>query len=227
MSGVLSFDIETIPTQKPLSEAQQEEFEKRMTAQIKKRFPEGYSLSQDEYSNLRGLVMATTPYLGEIVVIGLYGVDGEQRQEMALTGSEPEILNQFWNILRQWEGSFCSFNGLEFDTPFIVRRSMYHNIKPTNNRFLDLKRYSKWPHFDVKMVMGDYDKYASGKLSLVCDFLGVPSPKEGEVNGSQVEQAFLDGKINLIAEYCLRDVKATYECYNRIKDWTFNPQIKS
>jgi hypothetical protein len=225
MADIISFDIETIPQQAPLSISQQEEYDKRIKAILKKNFPDG-NYTEEDFAKMRGLVMATTPYLGEIVCIGLYRNTGSVDGEKAIVGDEKEMLINFWKQIADFGGSFVSFNGLDFDVPFIIKRSMFHKILPTNNNFVNLKRFSTWPHFDVKYVMGDYDKYASGSLKLVCEYLGVPSPKEGEIKADQVEQAFYDGKIKEISEYCLRDVVSTYKCYEIIKKYTFNPQIK-
>ncbi len=220
----LTFDIETIPIQKKLTPIQQEESEKRIEAVLKRKFPNQEKYTDEEYEDAKGLALSTTPYLGEIVCIGVHRThaDGSE-QTYSFTGSESNILLDFWGLLSNFKGLFVSFNGLDFDTPFIIKRSMYHSIRPTNNSFLDLKRFSRWPHFDVKAVIGDYDKYASGTLALICDFLGVPSPKEGDIKANGVAKAYLDGQINLIAEYCVRDVIATYKCYQIISKYVYTP----
>lgn len=225
MADIISFDIETIPQRAPLTTSQQEEYDKRLKAYLKRNFPNN-DYTEENVNAARGLVMATTPYLGEIVCIGLYRNTGTAEEAIALVGDEKEMLERFWKNIANFKGVFISFNGLDFDVPFIVKRSMFHKIKITNNNFVDLKRFSRWPHFDVKYIIGDFDKYASGSLKLICDFLGVPSPKEGEIKADKVEEAFFAGKVNEIGEYCLRDVQATYLCYNVIKDYTFNPQLK-
>ena len=56
---------------------------------------------------------------------------------------------------------------------------------------------------------------------------GIKSPKSEGVDGSKVAEYFKAGRIEEIAEYCLRDVKATWELY---EIWTkylnFNPSTK-
>ena len=42
---------------------------------------------------------------------------------------------------------------------------------------------------------------------------GIVSPKEAGVDGSMVGDLFTEGRIDDIAEYCLRDVKATWELF--------------
>lgn len=220
---VLTFDIETIPKQKPLTVLQQEEYNKKLNQKLKQKFGDKPEYTDEEKESLRGLTMATNYFLGEIVCIGLHKKNTNSGEEgsIALLGSEKEILTRFWSNLTNFHGLFVSFNGLAFDVPFIIKRSLYHNILPTNKDFLDLKRFSKWPHFDVKLVFGDYDNYSTGTLASICEFTGVASPKEGEIKADGVEQAYIDGKINLIGEYCLRDVISTYNVYEKLKDYTY------
>jgi len=167
--------------------------------------------------------MATNPFYGEIICIGLYRTtgDGTMFDSKALIGKEKTILTSFWKVLESFKGVFISFNGLGFDLPFILKRSMMYGIKPTNNDFLDMKRFSRKPHFDVKLVMGDWDKYAFGTLRLMCDHFGVLSPKEGDVKAENVEEEFRKGNIDLIAEYCMKDVEATHELYEKLQAYQF------
>jgi len=195
-----------------------------MKGYLKKNYPKNnYTLS--DLKHARNLIMSVSPYLGKIVVIGVhYKDDNNKVQTDALFGNdEREILINFWKYLSQFgKGLFISFNGLAFDVPFIIKRSMYHRITPSNNSFLDLRRFSKWPHFDVKMVVGDWDRYAVGTLDLLTNFLGIPSPKDGKVAAADVNQAYLDGKLKDVADYCLKDVIATYEVYSVVKNFTYN-----
>lgn len=224
MSDILVIDIETIPQQETMTSKQKDLYKKLMATQIKKSNDSKISLS--ELKKLRGLVMSTNPYLGEIIVIGLYRNKDGNTGSIGLTGPEPQILKRFWDTMATFKGQIVTFNGLEFDIPFIIKRSMKHGILPTNNDLLDMKKFSRYPHFDVKMIMGNWDKFATGNLDLICDFLGVASPKEGEIKASGVEQAYKEGKIKEIAEYCIRDVEATYKVFEKIKDYTFKPPIK-
>jgi len=216
----ITFDIETIPFQGVLTNAHEEEILKKSKLILKTPNP-----TEEELASVRDFVMAVNPYMGEIICIGLHGVtfSGEE-QLIALTGTEKEILTKFWSGISEHAGVFVSFNGVDFDVPFIIKRSIFHQIRPTNNNFMDLKRFSRWPHFDVRAVMGDFDKFASGTLDLITQFCGVQSPKEGDIKAEDVYKAYKDGRISEIADYCLRDVKSTYEVYSIIKNYTFKPR---
>jgi len=210
----LTFDVETVPQQSDLSEIQVEELEKRMNSYLS-RNPDA---DEDEAKNL---IMSTNPYFGELVCIGLKSSCRTQSKTKALIGSEKDILTEFWTILKEFRGIFVSFGGLNFDVPFILKRSMKHLISPTNKNFLDTRRFQKFPHFDVGAIISDYNHYARATLRLVCEQLGIPSPKEEGICGKDVAAAFLRGEIDKIAKYCLRDVDATHACYLIAKNYTF------
>lgn len=219
----LTFDIETIPQQEPLTSIQQEELNRH----LEKTFQKNPTWSEEEKEKYRRQIMATNPMFGEIICIGLHRTTKDKDvylyDSIALTtktvGTEKQILQRFWKIIERFNGIFISFNGLDFDVPYIIKRSMRYNILPTNNSFLDRRRFSTRPHFDVKLVFGDWDKYAFGNLRLLSDFLHIDSPKEGKVTAENVEIEFKKGNIDLIAEYCLKDVEATYKIYEILKNY--------
>lgn len=217
MKNTLTFDIETVPQQAPLTTLQETEIEKRIDALLLRK-------PDEDREKAKRLIMATNPFFGEIVCIGFYKttLSGEAGS-IALTGTEKQILEKFWGIVGKFDGLFISFNGIDFDVPFILKRSMHHRIEPNNNNFLDLKRYSRFPHYDVKQVISDFDRFAGGTLELICEFLGMPSPKAGGIRAENVEEEYKKGNIEGISQYCLLDVETTYKIWDISKKYTFNP----
>lgn len=211
---ILTFDLETVPQRAPLSEIQQEELDKKLERYLERR-------PSADPEEAKSLLMGTSPYLGEIIVIGLHKFVNGETDTIALTGPEDEILDRFWNILSSHKGLFVSYNGLSFDVPFTLKRSMKHSIKPTNSDFMNTRRYMKYPHFDAKEVISDFDKWNAPTLRMACDLLGVPSPKEGEVKAEDVaEVSQQPGGLKKIADYCIRDVEATYQVYRKLQNYT-------
>ena len=210
--ATVTFDIETIPEQRKLSGYQQELFDKRFASEMK--YTGTNPDDTEAVSKLGSKIKGTNPILGNIVCIGLYF--DEKDKQVALTGTEPEILTEFWELIK-YDSSFNSFNGYEFDIPWVLLRSAKHKINPPvygngkSHPFLSRPRFRTWPHFDVAKWVSDWDYKKSLSLKAVCEMWGIASPKEGEIRADGVEEAYLDGKINLIAEYCLRDVMATYK----------------
>lgn len=212
---ILTFDIETIPQQEPLSDIQEEELDKKLERYLLRK-------PESDPDEAKKLIMGTSPYFGEIIVIGLHKFDSIQDAEdtIALTGSEEEILKRFWNIIKNHVGLFVSFNGLSFDVPFILKRSMKHSVPPTNSDFMNTRRYSKFPHFDSKEIIADFDRFAAPTLRLACELLGIPSPKEGEVKAEDVAKVFKEkGGLEKIANYCIKDVEATYLLFRKLQKY--------
>lgn len=131
-------------------------------------------------------------------------------------GDERTILENFWKLIEK-SRRYITFNGRHFDIPFIIYRSMIHNIKPT--RKLMTNRYHSDTHFDIYDQLTFYSAAYGHSLEMWCNSMGITNPKEKGIDGSKVGQYYRDGKIMEIAQYCNRDVIATGELYERIKDY--------
>ena len=214
----LIFDIETIP-QSTLLPSQENALKTKVERATKN------STDKSEYDGIRNKIMAVSPFFGEIICIGIMKVKetGEEVSRV-LTGDEKTMLQTWWDILKHHKGLFVHYNGLGFDVPYILKRSMFHDVLPTNSQFLDTRRFQKHPHFDVFQVICDYDMRNAISLDVATEFLGLKSPKGGEVKAENVYQAYKDGRIQEIADYCLDDVKATYEVHKKVKNYTFQPK---
>ena len=101
-------------------------------------------------------------------------------------------------------------------------RTMYHKIETGNKQFFNLKKYGTWPHYDIMQHLANWSYENKPSLDQVSEFFGIPSPKSGEISGKDVYQAYKDGRIDEIAEYCMRDVKATYELYKITSKYIYN-----
>ncbi len=216
INNVLSYDIETIPEEvSELTSTQTEQIQKKLDRYLKAH-PEEVVNKE----SIRNMLMATNPLFGRIVCIGLTYLSGENVREVGLVGEEKDILASWWNEIKSYSGTFVSFNGLEFDAPYIMTRSMKYSIAPTNKNFCSLQRFQRYPHYDVMQWACNWDRFKSSGLKTLCDFLGIPSPKEGEVAAENVYSAYKDGQIDKIKEYCLKDTKATLQIYNKLKKYT-------
>ena len=156
------------------------------------------------------------PTTGAIVCIGLY--DTERKTEKALTQEdERALLTSFWKLLGESPPKlFVTFNGKSFDFPYINIRSAILEIPPSMQ--LSVRRFSNSPHFDVREVLAGNERHRRGSLDYFCSIFGIPSPKE-HMNGAAVGEAYKQGRLDEIAQYCLADCRATGALYERVKPY--------
>ena len=185
---------------------------------------------------------ALFPGLGKIITIGLWNLDQdrglvllegehEERREWErvahsdiFRGTERELLECFWEIVDRKRPRLVSFNGRGYDGPILMIRSAQLGIAPTAN--LVGNRYHIGMHTDLLEIftfMGVWRERYS--LDYWCRRFDVESPK-GSIDGSQVARAYREGRIEEIGEYCLRDVRATGQLYEKVKD-TLMPLYRS
>jgi len=106
-----------------------------------------------------------SPFRGKIVSIGviniedgrscaLYEVPGQTEivYERAgartyISGTEKQILERFWSFFEN-DSRFISFNGRQFDGPFLMIRSAIHGVTP--KRDLVGYRYGFHPNCDLR-----------------------------------------------------------------------------
>jgi predicted PolB exonuclease-like 3'-5' exonuclease len=207
---MLTFDIETAPLR-------EEEYTEIQKGYIQKKL--NNALKRDPSIDLKakeGELKGTDPYLSRVVCIGLFFA--QQGRSLALTNDdEKAILEAFWNIIAGYNGIFISYNGIRFDVPYIIRRSLHFGLKPTNMQFLQYTKYDPFPpHFDVFLaISGGREQFYS--LHEACEFFNVPSPKEGGIVAAEVGDAYYAGRIQEIADYCLRDLQSTYQLFEKVR----------
>lgn len=150
------------------------------------------------------------------------GGGGSGGVEFAPQVDESELLTAFWDVARRYD-SIVTFNGRGFDVPFLYLRSALLNVPISRKDWLGY-RFQTEPHCDLAEQFTFYN--VSGKdgaarrfnLDFYCRAFGIPSPKAEGVTGRDVNDLLAEGRHRDIAEYCLRDVKATTELYRIWKD---------
>ena len=180
------------------------------------------------------------PFTAQVVCIAMLNADSrrgkvlftaEDHEENAAVGGpvefvpcadEVELLTAFWDVARHYD-SVVTFNGRGFDVPFIYLRSALLNVPISRKNWLGY-RYQTDPHCDLAEQFTFYS--VSGRdgaarrfnLDFYCKAFGVDSPKSHGVTGHDVKTLLAEGKHREIAEYCLRDVRATVELYRIWKE---------
>jgi hypothetical protein len=126
---------------------------------------------------------------------------------------EAELLRAFWVLAAQAE-VVVSYNGRNFDVPFLVTRSLVHGV-PARVDLLG-KPYDLRPHLDLYKLLQPGRALGPAGLEVLCWALGVESPK-GALDGSQVAPTYAAGDIEAIARYNRGDVRATVAVYQRVR----------
>ncbi|MCU7525759.1 MAG: 3'-5' exonuclease [Ignavibacteria bacterium] len=167
------------------------------------------------------------PFTARIIAIGLMDVESEktavyyeavEKEEWAepekntryIGRSECEMLRLFWKIMAQTE-LVITFNGRTFDIPFLMMRSAMLKVKPVKN--IIKNRFDKSHHVDLLDQLSFYGAVRKFNLDFYCHAFGIKSPKSKELNGREVKNYYLSGRIKEIASYCAGDVHAAYELY--------------
>lgn len=154
---------------------------------------------------------------GKIVCVSMGRMDGEdlKLKSFCLDG-EKDLLIDVAAILTK-ATSLVAHNGKDFDYPWLCRRMIINGIKlPPLLQIQNLKPWEIKLEDTVEMwKFGQFQHRVS--LALMCEILGLPSPKEG-MDGSQVADVFYKEKdFDKIASYCEGDVTALINVYNKIK----------
>jgi 3'-5' exonuclease len=175
-----------------------------------------------------------SPYTGKIVVVAMMNPETgkgvvwreatERRETKSEDGlfdfvgcSEKEMLAEFWAALSKFD-RFVTFNGRTFDGPFLSVRSAIHGLLPSKN--LLGYRYSMDSHVDLLEVLtfqGAVSRDQAPSLHAACVAFGIPSPKSEEMHGYAVGDAYREGRLDEIADYCRRDVEATAALFKRLE----------
>ncbi len=150
-----------------------------------------------------------------IVCIGLIELSDalEPRGAIAWYGAnERELLRQFWTRLAETRPAlFITHNGLGFDLPFIKKRSIIQQVKPSVE--INLAKFRTDPVYDTMAVWSNWDSRGWVKLDVLARALNVET-KSG--SGSQVADMWAKGQGREIGAYCLQDTYVTYACYCRM-----------
>ena len=135
---------------------------------------------------------------------------------------EGEIIQRFFDGVEKFTPQLVSWNGGGFDLPVLHYRGLVHGV--TAPRYWDLgdgdygdSRDFKWNnyisryhtrHLDLMDLLAMYQPRANAPLDDLAKLIGFPG-KLG-MDGSKVWEAFQNGKVGEVRDYCETDVVNTY-----------------
>ncbi len=139
--------------------------------------------------------------------------------------SEKELIERFFDGIERFTPNLVSWNGGGFDLPVLHYRALKHGVQA--RRYWDtgnedssfkwnnyLSRYHQ-RHLDLMDVLAMYNGRANAPLDQIATLLGFPG-KMG-MSGAKVFDAFQDGDIKGIRDYCETDVLNTWLVYLRFQ----------
>ncbi len=138
---------------------------------------------------------------------------------------EKEILQRFFDGIERYTPTLVSWNGGGFDLPVIHYRALKHGVNTT--RYWETGRHDnsfKWNnylnryhsrHTDLMDLLSGYQPKASAPLDHIATMLGFPG--KTVMDGSGVFDAWMEGKIKMIRDYCETDALNTYLVYLRFE----------
>jgi predicted PolB exonuclease-like 3'-5' exonuclease len=138
---------------------------------------------------------------------------------------EAEIIQRFYDGIEKYTPDLVSWNGGGFDLPVLHYRALRHGIAAPRyweggdgdqafrwNNYLN--RYHS-RHLDLMDVLSSFQSRARVGLQAAAMLLGLPG-KLG-MSGDKVWDAYLDGQIDAIRNYCETDVLNTYLIFLRFE----------
>ena len=139
--------------------------------------------------------------------------------------SEAELIQRFYDGIERYTPQLVSWNGGGFDLPVLHYRGLIHGVAAS--RYWDWgddDKEFKWNsylgryhtrHLDLMDVLAMYQPRANAPLDQMAKLCGFPG-KLG-MDGSKVFEAFQQGQIDAIRNYCETDVMNTWLVYLRFQ----------
>ena len=228
MAGVLVFDIETIPDAAgirrlegiPDSVSDIDVVTQALAERKEKTGTEFMPLHLQKVVAISCVIRRTTR-------------DGAPQFKVGSVGdansSEKEIIQAFFDLIEKYTPQLVSWNGSGFDLPVLHYRALLNGV--VCSRYWEMgesgdsdSRDFKWNnyisryhtrHLDLMDLLAMYQGRANAPLDDMAQLCGFPG-KLG-MDGSKVWDAYQQGEIEAIRNYCETDVVNTYLVYLRFQ----------
>lgn len=171
-------------------------------------------------------------YLQRVVAIACVLREGEGLCAWSLGTAEDgegELIQRFYDGVEKYKPQLISWNGGGFDLPVLHYRGLRHGV--TAPRYWDMgegdyadSRDFKWNnyigryhmrHLDLMDLLAMYQPRGAAPLDQLAKLMGFPG-KLG-MDGGAVWQAYQEGRIGEIRDYCETDVVNTYLVFCRFQ----------
>ncbi len=219
MNPVLVFDIETIPD----------------IAGLRKLHDLGANVTDRDVAEMAFQMRRQKTgadfiqhHLQKVVAISCVLREGDTFRAWSLGGlddDERSIIQRFFDGIDKYTPQLVSWNGSGFDLPVLHYRGLIHGVQCA--RYWDMgedDREFKWNnyisryhtrHIDLMDLLAMYGGRANAPLDDLAKLLGFPG-KLG-MDGSKVWEAYQQGRLEEIRNYCETDVVNTYLVFTRFQ----------
>jgi uncharacterized protein YprB with RNaseH-like and TPR domain len=223
-------DCETVPAYRSFELAPknvQDLYEKKFSHNLKEYEMPEFDNLDEHYKSKAGLYAE----FGKIVCVCIGRIkDNELHIRTLCSRHENIILEKLAQILTAGGEKvvpLCAHNGKEFDYPFLMRRYLINKLHvPKVLNTLGLKPWETQLHDTMEMWSGTQWKYRAS-LDLLCNVLGIESPKHGDVTGSNLAEVYYSmfdeqdelpfdketEVLDKIGGYCANDIEALARVY--------------
>ncbi len=204
MPNILVWDIETVPDLKGFAAANGHDgkTDDEIRAELGERFPKHI------YHSIVCIGALVAHWENEHWIVDALGAPhvGER--------SERDLIAAFVDKIAQLKPQLVTFNGSSFDLPVLRYRAMLHKVSAAG---LSARRYFHRytdDAVDLCDVLSSFTPGAKASLHELCRVMGLPG-KPDDIDGSEVDKYFREGRIQDIADYCESDVVNTYRVWLR------------
>ena len=218
VEDLIFFDIETARKNKKL-DPKSKEFE---LFQWSLRDRDTLKLpTKKDTADTYNLKAALKPQFNRIVCITVGFVKKGVIYLKTLKGDQKDIIRDFYDILNSQPKMVpAGYNIIGFDMPVVRLKAFEEGVEINIRESLIDSQKKPWNLTDsfldvMDVLKGSY--FYPMSMDDACYMAGVSSPKEGDIKGAEVSNAFYDGKIDEICEYCERDVEACIKLFLKVQ----------
>ena len=129
----------------------------------------------------------------------------------AVYETETDMLEAFWTLVRRNGGKVVGYNILNFDLPYLIRRSMDLEVPP---HYVSMRRYQTEPTTDLQMLAAHWGALRYKSLDFLCKRYGIENPLP-ELDGSMVK----DMDDETLCQYNAVDVWKLRELWKRMNGY--------
>jgi DNA polymerase elongation subunit (family B) len=130
---------------------------------------------------------------------------------------EKNILNRFWKYMEKVQPErIITFNGYNFDVPFIQVRSKLNKIPPSVELNTVKWKMENSNHFDCMQLLSGKENFLNVALEISCRILGLEVP-ENRIKGEEISTLFSTGDVDPIKIHCVQDLEMTEQLYSKLE----------